>query len=60
MDSYKIINATEFDASLTLIAEALRTKFNDTTMSFTFPDGFISAINRLTYETENPETQPGE
>lgn len=66
-DTYKIVKASDLntvDSGLTAIANALRVKLNDNTLTFTFPTGYIEAIQSLTYtptvepEPENPETEP--
>lgn len=54
IDAYKIINATELEANLALIATALRTKLNRSG-NLQFPDDYVSAINDLQYDA-NPNT----
>lgn len=54
-DTFKIVNATELNANLELIADALRTKLGDNSLTFTFPNGFVSAIDQLALPTSEPE-----
>ena len=46
MAEHKIVNTTQLEADLTLIADALRAKLR-TSNSFSFPDSFVSGIRSI-------------
>jgi hypothetical protein len=49
----KIINATQLDANLISIANAIREK-NDTNTQLSFPNGFVNAIENISGGNETP------
>lgn len=51
----KIINATQLDANLSSIANAIREK-NDTNTQLSFPNGFVNAIENISSGNEIPFT----
>ena len=54
MDKFMIVNATQLDADLALIADKIKEKLNETG-EYNFPEDFLTAIDKMVYD-ENPNT----
>lgn len=57
-DVYKIVKAADLEAidnGLEDIADLLREKLDDETLTFTFPQGILNAINQLSLPEEEEE-----
>ena len=54
MDKFMIVNATQLDADLAEIANAIKEKLKESG-EYNFPEDFLFAINKLVYD-ENPNT----
>ena len=56
MNEYKIVNATQLDADLASIADMIKTKTLETDIDYVFPEDFIIAIDKMSYNA-NPNTE---
>ena len=52
MNEYKIVNATQLDADLASIANSIKEKTLETDKEYIFPEDFVSAIYKMSYNED--------